>query len=155
MSGNAGNPVIQGRYSLVAPVIADGDSAPVRLDVGAGLVVSGSVTTNEAAPTAYSSGGDAQSGLIGAAGARNLREIQAFNATAGTRYLQLHDAAALPANGAIPIWTVTILTAIEVNKVWNPKMPFAVGAFWTSSTTRATLTLGGVADMFVTALYDT
>lgn len=151
------HPVIRGRFEAVAPVIADGDEAPVRITAGAILLVSvsGTATFTEATPTRYSSGGDAQGGLIGAAGARNLREIQAFNTTVATRYLQLHDAAALPANGAVPIWVVTILTATEVNKVWNPKLPFTVGAFWVSSTTRATLTAGGAADMFTTALYDT
>ena len=155
MSGNASRPVVEGRYSLVAPVLADGDSAPLRITAGAGLVIGGTVTTTEATPTPYSSAGDAQGGLIGAAGARLLREIQSYNTTAGTRFLQLHNAAALPANGAVPIWFVTITTATEVNKVWNPKLPFTVGAFWVSSTTRATLTAGGAADMFTFALYDT
>lgn len=153
------SPIVQGRFALVAPALADGEPAPLRVSAAGILLVTAAaaapIITIEATPTRYSSGGDTQGGLIGAAGARLLREIQAYNTTAGTRYLQLHDAAALPVNGTVPIWVVTILTLTEVNKVWNPKLPFTTGAFWVSSTTRATLTAGGAADMFTTALYDT
>lgn len=159
MSGGQSSPVVFGRFANAAPAVADGETAPLRINNAGVLLVATAaaapIVTIEATPTRYSSGGDTQGGLIGAAGARLLREIQSFNTTGATRYLQLHDAAALPPNGTVPIWVVTVATLTEINKVWNPKLPFTVGAFWVSSTTRATLTAGGAADMFTTALYDT
>ena len=157
MSGSASNPVIQGQYTLVAPVLATGEQSPIRIGNDAILLVTvagGTVVVTEPNPLTYTSAGDARDGLI-LAGAGELREIKCCNTNAATRYLQLFDAIALPANGTTPAWTAsTIVTLTEVKEVWNPKVRFGTGIYWAISTTRATLTVAGATDANVSALYE-
>lgn len=150
---------VQFRHDSVAPVLTD-DFAFPRVDASAIILVNPGgvpfpVTVTDVTPSVYNSAGDAISGLIGAAGARLLREIKATNVSAGNRYLQLHNVAALPANGAVPYWTASlILSANDHKEVFNPKLAFTVGCFWVFSSTRTTLTVVVANDANVSALYE-
>jgi hypothetical protein len=84
-------------------------------------------------------------------GQARLHRIIATNTNAGTRYIQVFDAAALPGNGATPLMTFP-LTA---GQSFVPPVDlgvygrvFQAGVVIANSTTETTLTLGSADSFF-------
>ena len=72
-----------------------------------------------------------------------------FNNNGATRYLQLHNAAALPANGAVPFMVIPVPTATSVAlPITFSRVPLSVGIVVALSTTAATLTIGAADGLF-------
>jgi hypothetical protein len=71
-----------------------------------------------------------------------------YNDKASAQYYQLHDAAALPSNGTVPILTVQVAT--KATLAINTPIPFVNGLVVANSSTGATLTIGS-ADSWFTA----
>lgn len=74
-----------------------------------------------------------------------------FNGTTANRYLQLHDAKALPADTAVPmrVWPIYMTAPFEITFIGDP-IALANGAVFVVSTTRATLTASAdTMDIFV------
>ena len=75
-----------------------------------------------------------------------------FNNNGSTRYLQVFDAAALPANGVVPDLVIAVTTGATVQIPLTGRVPFATGIVLAISTTAATLTIGA-ADALFSATY--
>lgn len=75
-----------------------------------------------------------------------IKEIRVTNASGGTRYLQLFNASAVPADGATPsLIPIPILNGATVSITYpEGGRYFSTGLSWCSSTTQLTKTLGGV-----------
>ena len=89
--------------------------------------------------------------LVVAAGPARLYGFQGINSNAAARFIQVHDATSLPANGAVP--TIVITAAIAGNFSWTGAdlgRWFDRGIVIVTSTTLATLT-AGTADMWIDA----
>ena len=86
--------------------------------------------------------------LLAAAG--QLYRFSYNNGNGATRYLQLFNAKALPANGAVPYCTpVPVLTGQTVNIDYGALgLPFPTGIVIANSTTAASLTIGSAVGFF-------
>jgi hypothetical protein len=113
----------------------------------AGVVNSGAAITKQKAGTAYNSAALEKSAVVSAS-ACSPAMARMWNAGGSTRFLQGHDANALPANGAIPDDVVSVGTAAAaVPIVWPiPSNGYANGFVAACSTTAATLTITGTND---------
>ena len=98
-----------------------------------------------------SNGGANVISLVVCAGPARLYGFQGINSNAAARFIQVHDATALPANGAVP--TVVITAAIAGNfsaGFGSEGRWFDRGIVIVTSSTLATLT-AGAADMWIDA----
>jgi hypothetical protein len=147
-----GHAIILGNYVAAAPVVANGQYANPRVDSDAILLVRtvGAFTTPI---TRYDSQGDA-AGVVVKAVAGELLQVTAYNASASTRYLQIHDVAAVPANGTVPDWTpIPVLAGETIAHYFGEAgLPMSVGIVLVTSSTRVTLTIAA-AEMWFSARY--
>lgn len=74
--------------------------------------------------------------------------FEAYNGNAAIRYIQLHNAVSLPANGAVPILSVPAAITSNVNRSYRPAIWCSVGCVIANSTTQATLTIGSADNFF-------
>lgn len=113
----------------------------------AGVVNSGAAITKQKAGTSYNSAALEKSAVISASAA-SPAIARMWNAGGSTRFLQLHDANALPANGAIPDDVVSVGTAAAALPIVLPipSNGYATGVVAACSTTAATLTITGTND---------
>jgi len=110
----------------------------------------------------YDSQGLAISDVV-LAGPGDLFEVIASNNSSSTRYLQFFDLAAVPADTAVPVMCPIVIPAAStirfafgdpnVLDALPASLHFATGICWASSSTMATKTASGVADLLVTARY--
>jgi hypothetical protein len=72
-----------------------------------------------------------------------LFSVTAYNASAGTLNLQVHDASAAPADGAAPIMTVPVPTKQVAALDWESGRPMVNGVYicWSTSASDVTKTL--------------
>lgn len=93
------------------------------------------------------------SSLIVKASAGRLYRVKVHNNLAGTQFIQIHDAASVPANGAVPeiIYLAPASTSFEIPIPEG--MSFTTGIVITNSSTAATKTLGA-ADCWFQAIFD-
>lgn len=68
-----------------------------------------------------------------------LRTIRVTNTAAGTRYLQLHDSTAVPADGAVPLVSIPLAAGAYYES--DTPRDFINGLYACASTTQATKTL--------------
>ena len=91
------------------------------------------------------------SGVI-VAGPAVFYEVVGFNNSGSTRYFHIYDSATVPADAAIPAMTPLAVGAggtFSYN-FSQAGLALASGLSWASSTTVATKTITGAADMWVT-----
>jgi hypothetical protein len=129
---------VQGEVMAPLPTLADGDVSPLALDTSGRLIVSPGVM---GAVSPYDSGGVVAS-LVVKASAGVLHSIFGYNNAAGTRYIQLFNLAALPANGVAPDFAPIVVPAggnfsVEFAKGWVA----SAGIVLVSSTTILTKTI--------------
>jgi len=84
---------------------------------------------------------------IVAGGRTRLFGISVFSSNVAAQWIQLHDAAAVPADGAVPAWIQTIAGVGNLGVLWLPPRVFEAGVVICNSTTGPTKTLGA-ADTF-------
>jgi hypothetical protein len=82
-----------------------------------------------------------------------LKEVVMANLSAGTRYLQVFDAATVPADAAVPIFTLNIATLTA--GAWEPAEPVKLesGLVVVASSTLGTKTVVVADDALFTVLY--
>lgn len=79
-----------------------------------------------------------------------VKEIRVTNATAATRYVQLFNATALPADATVPdMIPVPIIGGATMSISFPEGRYFGTGLCWCSSTTQATKTIGGASDFWM------
>ena len=82
----------------------------------------------------------------------SLYWLNVYNDKGSAQYIQVHDSASLPANGAIPVMTFTLASkATATIQLSDPPMAFTKGIVVANSSTGATLTIGS-ADCWFTTL---
>lgn len=112
---------------------------------------SGVLQNSAAKGTAYSSAALEASAVVSAS-ACLVSQVRVQNFGASTRYLQLHNAAALPANGTVPKAVTGIGTnATGVITFAIPTDRFSTGLVVACSTTQGTLTISAGADFLIAA----
>lgn len=80
---------------------------------------------------------------IGSAAACIVYGISGYNSKASTQFMQLHDAAALPADTAVPAFNMTVAASSNFNMDFGLYgMPFANGVVACNSSTAPTKTIG-------------
>jgi len=81
--------------------------------------------------------------LVVRASAGRLLTAAVYNGNVGTQYIQIHNAASLPANGAVPLFTFTLTTgAVQVLNFDLTGLPCSTGIVLCNSSTAATKTIG-------------
>ena len=79
--------------------------------------------------------------------------INAYNDKASAQYIQLHDAAALPADTAVPVYTFTLATKATATITWGDYgIHNSTGIVVCNSSTAATKTIGS-ADCWFSVTY--
>jgi hypothetical protein len=82
-------------------------------------------------------------------GIGKLFGFTATSTNAAAQFVQIHDALALPGNGAVPIATFNVAAANSVSTYYGPMgRAFTRGIVIANSTTQATLTLGAADTIF-------
>lgn len=86
-------------------------------------------------------------------GAGLLFGFTLFSSNVAAQFIQLHDATAVPANGAVPVAVFTVATVANLGVSYMPcGRLFREGIIIVNSTTSSTLTIGA-ADCFFDAQY--
>lgn len=88
--------------------------------------------------------------LVIAAGRARLVGITVYSANVASQFIQLHDANALPADGAVPVWVQIVAATGNLGFLWIPGRVFEAGIVICNSSTAGTKTIGA-ADTFFDA----
>ena len=81
--------------------------------------------------------------LVVRASVGRLLTAAVYNGNVGTQYIQIHNAASLPANGAVPLFTFALATgAVQVLNFDLTGLPCSTGIVLCNSSTAATKTIG-------------
>lgn len=95
-----------------------------------------------------------ESSRVVKASSGTLFTITSYNTSAGSRWLQFFDAAALPANGAVPLMTVEVPAGTTGSFDFGSKgLPFTSGLVAALSSTDDALTVAVAADGLFLATY--
>ena len=146
LTGANGSSIASVSNAVPVGGVDTGGTARTALTNAAGVLQSGI-----AKGTSYSSAALEASAVVSAS-ACLVSQVRAQNFGASLRYLQLHNASSLPANGTVPKAVVGIGTnASGVITFAIPTDRFSVGCVAVSSTTQGTLTVSAGADLLVAA----
>lgn len=129
-------------------------SAQGAAATGLGVLASAAIPVNlDAASTSAANSTALVASLVVKATAGTLYGIAGYNANAAARFIQIHDATALPANTSVPEVVVNVGIAGNFNINFGPfGRRFATGIVVANSTTAPTLTVG-TADSWISAEY--
>jgi len=75
-------------------------------------------------------------------GAGILYGFTVYNSKTASQFIQVFDAASLPADGAIPAWVGTVATVANLGANWLPGRTFQTGCVICNSSTGPTKTIG-------------
>lgn len=104
--------------------------------------------------TVYDSAGLATGGVV-AAHESDLQGFIVTNASGSIRYLQFFNATSVPADATVPVIAPFILQPGSTASFDVPDgFAFTTGISWASSSTLATKTITGTADLWVTAVHE-
>lgn len=81
-----------------------------------------------------------------------LLSLKGYNSKGSAQFIQVHNAAALPADTAVPIFIATVAASSNFDFPFPDGLPCDTGIVISNSSTGATKTIGS-ADVFITALY--
>lgn len=82
-----------------------------------------------------------------------LHSVHGYNSKVTAQFIQIHDAAALPADAAVPIFTMTVPASSNFSIDFGMfGIPMVNGIVICNSSTGPTKTIGS-ADVFITARY--
>jgi len=127
------------------------EAAPSAV-AGSGALPSVVVPAPELRTDSGAPAGAAVASLVVHAGPCQFSGFSVRNVSAGPRYVMVFDAAALPANGAVPILEPLLLGAGQ-SGVWeDDEFACSAGIVIASSTTDGILTIGG-ADLRITGFH--
>ena len=91
--------------------------------------------------------------LVVKASAGKLFEIRGYNSSASAQFIQVHDAASLPADTAVPEEMITVPASSNFNIVFSTGKSFATGIVVCNSSTGPTKTIGS-ADCWISAEFE-
>lgn len=91
--------------------------------------------------------------LVVKASAGKLFEIRGYNSLASAQFIQVHDAASLPADTAVPEEIITVPASSNFNIVFSTGKSFSTGIVVCNSSTGPTKTIGA-ADLWVSAEFE-
>jgi hypothetical protein len=104
------------------------------------------------APDLYQSAA-AEASVVVKGSAGRLFTVGMYNNNVATRYLQGFQAAALPANGTVPVFSIPVGAGASVFQLFGDRgLSFGTGIVLANSSTALTLTVGA-ADSLFTASY--
>jgi hypothetical protein len=99
-------------------------------------------------PLNFTSSGLAKS-CVPKTGVGKLFGFTATSTNVAAQFIQIHDALALPANGAVPLATFNVAAGNSVSAYYGPMgRAFTRGIVVANSTTQGTLTLGAADTIF-------
>jgi len=120
--------------------------------VGITYYVNELTVTPSAQASVYKTTAYAASGVIKNS-AGSFYGLFGYNSKTSDQYLQLHDAASVPADSAVPLAVIAIPAESTFSiDCQMAGIPFSTGIVWCNSSTAPTKTIGS-ADVFLTALY--
>jgi hypothetical protein len=90
--------------------------------------------------------------LVVKTGPAILYGFQVYNSNASAQFIQVFDAAALPADGTVPVTFFTVAGVANLPVNWFPGRSFLVGIVLCNSSTGPTKTIGA-ADCFFDVQY--
>lgn len=90
--------------------------------------------------------------LVVLSGPGRLFGFAVYNSNGSTQFIQVHDSATLPGNGAVPVMFWPVATVSTLSLSWLPARTFERGIVVCNSSTGPTLTIGA-ADCFFDAQY--
>jgi hypothetical protein len=127
------------------------DAKVTAVNTGAVVVASGAITTTPVTLTRANTTAYAAS-LVVKASAGSLHSISGYN-SGPAQFIQVHDAASLPADTAAPCWIIAVpAQASWVFDFGGNAMPCSTGIVISNSSTGPTKTIGS-ANCWFTALY--
>lgn len=118
-------------------------------NTGAVVVASGTVTANVQTVSVGSAISAASLVVKGSAG--TLMSVVGYNA-GPAQFLQVHNAASLPANTAVPLCVIAVPAQSNFSMEWKLGLPCSTGIVISNSSTAPTKTIGS-ADCNITATY--
>lgn len=140
-------PMVQGKATTSAPTYTNNTIDPLSLDLAGNLRVSHEGTP---APSNATSTALAASQIVKASSGR-LFKVNGYSATA--QFIQIHDSATLPAEGAVPAVIVAVNAGGNFEIDFGPLgRSFAAGITICNSSTAAVKTIGAV-DCWIDAQY--
>jgi hypothetical protein len=143
---NDGDTVTRNVPVLIGGVDSNGKVQTFAPGTDGGIALSANAPTN-AATAAYATS------LVVKAAAGTLYGISGYNSKTSAQFIQLHDAAALPANTAVPVVTLTVPASSNFSIDFGLRgKAFATGIVAADSSTGPTLTVGS-ADCWFEARY--
>lgn len=119
------------------------------VNTGAVVVASGAITANVQTVSVASAMSAAS--LVVKASAGTLFSLTGYNA-GPAQFLQVHNAATLPANAAVPLCVVSVPAQSNFSLEWKLGLPCSTGIVFSNSSTAATKTIGS-ADCHITATF--
>jgi len=102
-----------------------------------GETINGAVQRRNATTTAYATS------LVVKASAGTLYGLSGYNSKASTQFIQVHDAAALPSDTAVPVFVMTVPASSNFSVEWGIYgKAFTTGIVVSNSSTGPTKTIG-------------
>lgn len=154
------------KYVAAPGVLADGQGTEVRCTSDGALVVAGGgaggvVLVEFSPPSSYESITEAPAGTLKNSGViqaapGTLLDVNGYNGAGETRYFQLFDEVAVPADTTVPDSIpieIPALTHFSLTFADSQGKAFGTGISWCSSTTQLTKTLSGAGDMIINAQF--
>lgn len=127
---------------------ANGNRVEMLVTSSGALAVSetGGTSVSVTATTAYATN------KVVKASAGTLWSLWVFNSKASSQWVQVHNAASLPADTAVPLGIFYLAANTGILADWGDGLPCSTGIVICNSSTGPTKTIGS-ADIFVTATY--
>jgi len=90
--------------------------------------------------------------IVASTGPEHVVEIVVHNVTAAAKFIQIHNAIALPSNGAVPEFTFALASSGSREVQFTVPHHFDTGIVVASSSTVSTLTLSATSDLVGTII---
>ena len=138
-----------GVYNATPPTLTDGQAGAFQFDVHGNVKTTTSTVTaaSNASSTAY------EASHVIKASSGTLYRLTGYNSKASAQFIQLHDAASLPADTAVPVLIFSVPATSNFSLDFGDSgMNFTTGIVVCDSSTGPTKTIGA-ADCFFSAQY--
>jgi hypothetical protein len=160
-----GNPVQVGGVAVdpasmpSSYVVGDEVALPCDVNTGAQLIstrllTAADVVTNVPAASSTASTTAYAASLVVKASAGRLFSVNGYNSKASTQFIQVHDAASLPSNSAVPLAILTVPATSNFSIDFGALgIPLSTGIVLAASSTGPTLTVDTSSDVWFQASY--